>query len=84
MEKKILVDSNSSHSPNHPIKKKLQLCLDIRDPNEDLEREPYYCRSINELIAKFSEAEFFTIVDMDKGYWQVELVADNTPALLWT
>ena len=73
VEKKILVDSNSSHAPNHSIKKKLRLCLDPRDLNEALEREPYYCRSIDELIAKFSEAEFFSIVDMDKGYWQVLL-----------
>ena len=41
--------------------------------NEALEREPYYSRSIDELIAKFSGAVFFTIVDMDKGYWQVIL-----------
>ena len=63
----------ASHAPNHSIKKKLRLCLDPRDLNKALEREPYYCRSIDELIAKFSEAEFFSIVDMDKGYWQVLL-----------
>ena len=32
-----------------------------------------YSRSVDELIAKFNGARFFTIVDMDKGYWQVVL-----------
>ena len=31
----------------------------------------------DELIAKFSGAVIFTIVDMDKGYWQVELHPDS-------
>ena len=38
-----------------------------------LEREPYYSRSIDELIEQLNGAIFFTIVDMDKGYWQVVL-----------
>ena len=41
--------------------------------NEALEREPYYRRSIDELISMFAGAKVFTIVDMDKGYWQVVL-----------
>ena len=41
--------------------------------NEALEREPYYSRSIDELISMFAGAKVFTIVDMDKGYWQVVL-----------
>ena len=33
-------DTGSHHSPNHTIKKKLRICLDPRDLNEALEREP--------------------------------------------
>ena len=33
-------DTGSHHSPNHTIKKKLRICLDPRDFNEALEREP--------------------------------------------
>ena len=73
VEKKVTVDSSNSHSPNHSQNKKNRLCLDPRDLNEALERKPYYSRSVDELIAKFSNAKFFTIVDMDKGYWQVVL-----------
>ena len=73
VEKKVIMDTSNSHSPNHSQTKKIRLCLDPRDLNEALEREPYYSRSVDELIAKFNGAKFFTIVDMDKGYWQVVL-----------
>ena len=72
-KKKVIMDTSNSHSPNHSQTKKIRLCLDPRDLNEALEREPYYSRSVDELIAKFNGAKFFTIVDMDKGYWQVVL-----------
>ena len=68
-----VIDSSNAHSPNHVIKKSIQLCIDPKDLNEALEREPYYSRSIDELISMFAGAKVFTIVDMDKGYWQVVL-----------
>ena len=67
------IDSSNAHSPNHSIKKSIRLCIDPKDLNEALEREPYYSRSIDELISMFAGAKVFTIVDMDKGYWQVVL-----------
>ena len=68
-----VIDSSNAHSPNHTIKKSIHLCIDPKDLNEALEREPYYRRSIDELISMFAGAKVFTIVDMDKGYWQVVL-----------
>ena len=68
-----VIDSSNTHSPNHSIKKSIRLCIDPKDVNEALEREPYYSRSIDELISMFAGAKVFTIVDMDKGYWQVVL-----------
>ena len=68
-----VIDSSNAHSPNHTIKKSICLCIDPKDLNEALEREPYYSRSIDELISMFAGAKVFTIVDMDKGYWQVVL-----------
>ena len=35
-------DTGNHHSPNHTVKKKLKICLDPRDLNEALEREPYH------------------------------------------
>ena len=68
-----VIDSLNAHSPNHVIKKSICLCIDPKDLNEALEREPYYSRTIDELISMFAGAKVFTIVDMDKGYWQVVL-----------
>ena len=35
-------DTGNHHSPNHTVKKKLRICLDLRDLNEALERELYH------------------------------------------
>ena len=71
MEKKIPTDSNSSQG--HSMNKKLRICLDPRDLNEALEREPYYTWSIEEIMGKFHGKTRFTIADFNKGYWMVEL-----------
>ena len=46
-------DTGNHHSPNHTVKKKLRICLDPRDLNEALEREPYHTHSTGEITAKF-------------------------------
>ena len=74
VEKDVSIDSSNSHSPNHTIKRKLRICLDPRDLNEALEREPYYSRSVDEIIGRFHGAKVFTIVDMNKGYWMVYFI----------
>ena len=73
MEKKLPIDSSNSHSPGHSMNKKLRICLDPRDLNEALEREPYYTHSIEEIMGKFHGMTRFTIADFNKGYWMVEL-----------
>ena len=73
MKKKLPINSHNSHSPGHAIQKKLRICLDPRDQNEALEREPYYTHSIEEIIGKFHGMTKFMIADFNKGYWIVEL-----------
>ena len=73
VEKDVEDDFSNLHSANLSIEKKLRLCLDPKDLNEALERELYWSRIEDELIAKFNEALVFAIVDLDKGYSQVEL-----------
>ena len=51
--------------------------IDPKDLNDSLEREPYYSRTIEELISMFAGAKVLTIEDMDKGYWPVELHPDS-------
>ena len=77
MEKKLPINSSNSHSPGHSMNKKLQICLDPRDLNEALEREPYYTCSIEEIIGKFHGMTRFTIADFNKGYWMVELDSES-------
>ena len=60
-------DTGNHHSPNHTAKKKLRICLDPRDLNEALEREPYHTRSVDEITAKLQGMTVFTIVDFKKG-----------------
>ena len=50
VEKDFSMDSGNSHATHHQTKKKLQICLDPRDLNEALECEPYYSRSVGELM----------------------------------
>ena len=77
VEKKTPVDSSksptNSSSQGHSKDRKLRICLDPRDLNEALEREPYYTRSIEEIMAKFHGMTRFTIADFNKGYWMVEV-----------
>ena len=77
MEKKVPADSSNSHSPKHSTQRKLRFCLDPRDLNEALECEPYYTRSIEEILGKFHGMTQFTIADFNKGYWMVELHLDS-------
>ena len=65
--------SGKHHSPNHTIKRKLRVCLDPRDLNEALEREPYHTHSVDEITAKLQGMTVFIIVDFKKGYWMVVL-----------
>ena len=73
VEKKLPINSSNHHSQGHTVKKKLRICLDPRDLNEALEREPYYTHSIEEIIGKFHGMTKFTIADFNKGYWMVVL-----------
>ena len=70
-------DTGNQHVPNHTVKKKLRICLDPRDLNEALEREPYHTRSVDEITAKLQGVTVLTIVDFKKGYWMVVLHPDS-------
>ena len=65
VEKKIPLDSNLT---GHSAQKKLRICLDPRDFNESLEREPYYTWTIEEILGKFHGMTQFTIADFNRGY----------------
>ena len=70
-------DSGKHHAPNHTIKRKLRICLDPRNLNEALKREPYHTCSVDEITAKLKGMTVFTIVDFKKGYWMIVLHPDS-------
>ena len=69
----VIVEKKTPDVSSSQLDRKLQICLDPRDLNEALEREPYYTRSTEEIMARFHGMTRFTIVDFNKGYWMVEL-----------
>ena len=69
----VIVEKKTPDVSNSQSDRKLQICLDPRDLNEALEREPYYTRSIEEIMTRFHGMTRFTIADFNKGYWMVEL-----------
>ena len=52
---------------------KLRLCVDFRKLNEISEREIYPIPDGQELFDKLGGNEFFTTIDLAKGYYQIEL-----------
>ena len=70
-------DTGNHYSPNHTIKRKLRICLDPRDLNEALEREPYHTHYVDGITTKLQGMTVFTIVDFKKGYWMVVLHSDS-------
>ena len=70
VEKKAPADFNTE---DHSSQKKLRIYLDPRDLNVALEWEPYYTRSIKEILGKFHGMTQFMITDFNKGFWMVEL-----------
>ena len=69
-------DTGSHHSPNHTIKKKLRICLDPRDLNEALEREPYHTDSMDEITTKLQGMSFYHC-RLQESYWMVVFHPDS-------
>ena len=75
-QKDVSIESGNIRTPNHKLKKKLQICLDPRHLNEAWKHELYYSWSVDEVIAKYHGCKVFSIIDMKKGYWMVPLHPD--------
>ena len=58
-------------------KERIRVCLDPRELNEALVREPYYTWTADELTTMFHGVQYFCIFDMKKGFWQVRWHPDT-------
>ena len=76
------MDTGNHHSPNHTVKKKLRICLDQRDLNEALEREPYHTRSVDEITSKLQG--YYWDIDKVCMYEEMMTKTDNVESSLLT
>ena len=60
----------------------IRLCLDPRNLNKAVKRNPYYVRTIDDVIPKVSGSTHFSILDARSGFWQVNL--DEESSRLYT
>lgn len=51
----------------------LRLCLDLREVNKRTIKDAYYLPRINETLDSLGGSKYFTCLDLQTGYWQVEI-----------
>ena len=56
---------------------KLRICLDPRDLNKAIRREHYPLPTIEDIATCLHGAKVFTVLDVHKGFWHVELEEDS-------
>ena len=54
------------------------LCLDPWNLNKAVKRNPYYVRTIDDVIPKVSGSTHFSILDARSGFWQVSLDEESS------
>ncbi len=80
VEKGILCEVHDEYTPwvnstvvvNKP-NGKIRICLDPRDLNQAILRNPYYVRTVDDVIPKVQGATHFSILDARNGYWMVKI-----------
>lgn len=60
----------------------IRLCLDPKDLNENLQRNPYYVKTIDEVAGKLKGSKVYSVIDAKQGYWHIKL--DQESSLLTT
>ena len=61
---------------------KIRVCLDPTRLNKAIKRGAVPVRTVEEVTAKLSGANYFSVIDANCGYWQIEL--DKSSSLLCT
>ena len=64
---------NSIATPAKQRTGALRVSLDSRDLNQDIMREHYSLRALEDLTLLLSDAIYFIVVDATLGYWQIKL-----------
>jgi hypothetical protein len=53
--------------------KKIRLCIDPSDLNRAIKREHYPMRTIEEVVSRMPNANIFSVLDANQGFWQITL-----------
>ena len=56
---------------------KYRLCVDYRKLNNQTRKDSYPLPRIDDILAKFKNAKYFSSLDMVKGYHQIEMADDD-------
>ena len=51
----------------------LRLCIDLREVNKKTIKDAYYLPRIDETLDSLSGSSFFTTLDLQMGFWQIEI-----------
>ena len=68
-----------------PVQKpdgRIRLCIDTRNLNMAIKRNPYYMRTLDDILPQLSKAKTISMGDATSGYWHVPL--DLVSSLLTT
>ena len=61
---------------------KIRLCIDPKDLNKAITRPHYPLPTIEDILSKLTNAKVFSVLDAQKGFWQIEL--DESSSFLTT
>ena len=77
----IIRPSHSPYSSNVVLVKKkdgsLRLCVDYRQLNKITKKDNYALPRIEDLLDCLSGSDFFSVVDMKSGYYQVDILSEH-------
>ena len=62
----------------------LRFCIDLRKLNSHVVKDAYNLLRITETLDCLNGAQWFTLLDLKAGYWQVELDEDSKPLTAFT
>ena len=85
MEKKGIIQKVEEPTPwvnsmvvNEKKSGKLRICIDPRDLNKVIEREPYQLPTQQEITSRLAGARYFSKLDATSGYWQIPLEEESS------
>lgn len=58
--------------------KDVRICLDPKDLNQNLIKDYYSLPTLSDLTAELSNKQYFSVLDLKEGFWQIELEEETS------